>query len=185
MPMPRGSRPSMAALTRSGAMNAIDIVMLTWRMLHRCRAAMSSPRAAPETISFEPGATARNRFQERRPALDLDRPDAGSSGCCRQENFLEPLGRRFGPWDQQRWHMFHGRCPVSGVIGLSHGRLPQPDRQLAGAHFDASNARAEALWMGYVRLRGGRSLVHCQCLGHGRLKIGGGNADDCSERGLG
>ena len=29
------------------------------------------------------------------------------------------------------------------------------------------------------------SLVHCQCLGHGRLKVGGGNADDCSERGLG
>ena len=29
MPMPRGSRPSTAALTRAGAMNAIDIVMLT------------------------------------------------------------------------------------------------------------------------------------------------------------
>src|SRR5262249_31237047 len=28
-PMPRGSRPSTAALTRAGAMNAIDIVMLT------------------------------------------------------------------------------------------------------------------------------------------------------------
>src|SRR5262249_27173918 len=29
MPMPRGSRPSTAAFTRAGAMNAIDIVMLT------------------------------------------------------------------------------------------------------------------------------------------------------------
>jgi hypothetical protein len=29
MPMPRGSRPSTAALTRAGAMNAIDMVMLT------------------------------------------------------------------------------------------------------------------------------------------------------------
>ena len=28
-PIPRGSRPSTAALTRAGAMNAIDIVMLT------------------------------------------------------------------------------------------------------------------------------------------------------------
>ena len=33
-PMPRGSRPSTAALTRPGAINAIEMVMLTWRTLH-------------------------------------------------------------------------------------------------------------------------------------------------------
>jgi hypothetical protein len=33
-PMPRGKRPSTAARTRSGARNAREIVMLTWRTLH-------------------------------------------------------------------------------------------------------------------------------------------------------
>src|SRR5438552_1188962 len=33
-PMPRGSRPSTAAFTRSGARNASEIVILTCRMLH-------------------------------------------------------------------------------------------------------------------------------------------------------
>ena len=39
-PMPRGSRPSTAALTRSGARKASDMVMLTWRTLHFCRVAI-------------------------------------------------------------------------------------------------------------------------------------------------
>ena len=39
-PMPRGSRPSTAALTRSGARKASEMVMLTWRMLHFCRVAI-------------------------------------------------------------------------------------------------------------------------------------------------
>jgi hypothetical protein len=42
MPMPYGSRPSMAALTRSGARKASEIVMLTFRRLHRSRFAMRS-----------------------------------------------------------------------------------------------------------------------------------------------
>ena len=46
-PIPRGSLPSMAALTRSGAMNASEIIMATRRGLHRSRAAMTS---GPETI---------------------------------------------------------------------------------------------------------------------------------------
>jgi hypothetical protein len=39
-PMPRGNRPSTAALTRSGARKASEIVMLTWRTLHFCRVAI-------------------------------------------------------------------------------------------------------------------------------------------------
>ena len=39
-PMPRGSRPSTAARTRSGARNASEIVMLTWRTLHFWRVAI-------------------------------------------------------------------------------------------------------------------------------------------------
>jgi hypothetical protein len=38
-PMPRGSRPSTAAITRSGARKANEMVMLTWRTLHFWRAA--------------------------------------------------------------------------------------------------------------------------------------------------
>ena len=51
MPIPRGRRPSMLALTRAGAMNAIEIVMLTWRALHFWRTAISSTVASPEMIS--------------------------------------------------------------------------------------------------------------------------------------
>src|SRR5262249_17243462 len=61
-PMPRGSRPSMAALTRPGAMKAIEIVMLTWRTLHFWRAAISSTVVLPETISSS---------QARPRAIDL------------------------------------------------------------------------------------------------------------------
>jgi hypothetical protein len=39
-PMPRGKRPSTAARTRSGARNASEIVMLTWRALHFWRLAI-------------------------------------------------------------------------------------------------------------------------------------------------
>jgi hypothetical protein len=41
-PIPRGSRPSTAALTRLGARKANDIVMLTWGLLQASRAAMQS-----------------------------------------------------------------------------------------------------------------------------------------------
>jgi hypothetical protein len=41
-PMPCGSRPSIAALTRLGAREASDIVMLTLRTLQPSRAAMCS-----------------------------------------------------------------------------------------------------------------------------------------------
>jgi hypothetical protein len=40
--MPCGQRPSIAALTRSGAKNASETVMLTLRMLHRSRLAILS-----------------------------------------------------------------------------------------------------------------------------------------------
>jgi hypothetical protein len=50
-PMPRGSRPSTAALTSDGARNASEIVMLTWRALQSSRIAMSSIVAVPASIS--------------------------------------------------------------------------------------------------------------------------------------
>ena len=42
IPIPRGSRPSIAALTRSGARKAREIVMLTFRTLQPSRPAMLS-----------------------------------------------------------------------------------------------------------------------------------------------
>ena len=51
-PMPRGKRPSTAARTRSGARNASEIVMLTWRTLHFWRVAICLMSVTePETIS--------------------------------------------------------------------------------------------------------------------------------------
>ena len=60
--MPRGSRPSIAAFTRSGARKASEIVMLTWRTLHLSRLAMLS------TFAF---ASATSSLSQRRPrAID-------------------------------------------------------------------------------------------------------------------
>ena len=50
-PMPRGSRPSMAALTRSGARNASEIVMLSFRALQPSRFAMVSTFGVGSVIS--------------------------------------------------------------------------------------------------------------------------------------
>jgi len=49
--MPWGSRPSIAALTRSGARKASEIVMLTFRALHPCRFAIVSALAAGSLVS--------------------------------------------------------------------------------------------------------------------------------------
>jgi hypothetical protein len=50
-PMPWGSLPSMAALTRSGARKASEIVMLIFRALHRSRFAMRSALAVGSSMS--------------------------------------------------------------------------------------------------------------------------------------
>jgi hypothetical protein len=49
--MPRGSRPSIAALARSGARNASEIVMLTLRALHPSRSAMLSAVAFASSVA--------------------------------------------------------------------------------------------------------------------------------------
>jgi hypothetical protein len=51
-PMPRGRRPSTAALTRLGARKASEIVILTWRTLHFSRTQISwTVVTRPETTS--------------------------------------------------------------------------------------------------------------------------------------
>jgi hypothetical protein len=52
-PIPRGKRPSVAALTRSGARKASEIDMFTCRTLHCSRAAIfSASVTAPAMISW-------------------------------------------------------------------------------------------------------------------------------------
>jgi hypothetical protein len=50
-PIPRGSRPSMAVLTRSGARNASEIVMLTFRALQPSRFAIACTFAIGSALS--------------------------------------------------------------------------------------------------------------------------------------
>ena len=58
--MPRGSRPSTAAFTSSGARNASEIVISTCRMLHLSRAAICS------TLVTVPATTSSS---QRRPRV--------------------------------------------------------------------------------------------------------------------
>src|SRR5262245_10884024 len=77
-PMPRGSRPAIAAPTRSGARNASEMVILTCRTLHRSRLAMLS------AFAF---ASVRSSLSQRRPrAIDATRSARVSNrmgrACC-------------------------------------------------------------------------------------------------------
>ena len=84
-PIPCGSRPSMAALTRSGARKASEIVMLTFRdaaALALCDAFGIGSGIGHEFI--EPAAPPRNRCDQQRAVLGADgadvlgRPDSGT-----------------------------------------------------------------------------------------------------------
>jgi hypothetical protein len=79
--MPCGSRPSIAALTRSGARKASEIVMLTLRTLQPSRVAMLSAFAPGSSMSSlsqrRPRAIeAMRRARSHDQALDLDCRDS-------------------------------------------------------------------------------------------------------------
>ena len=65
--MPWGSRPSMAALTRLGARNASEILMLTLRALHPSRLAMLSAVAFGLVVSSS--SQRRATSDRRKPML--------------------------------------------------------------------------------------------------------------------
>ena len=73
-PMPCGSRPSMAALTRSGARKASEMVMLTLRTLHRLalRDALRIRRGVGDEF-VEPTAASRDRCDQECAGLGPDR----------------------------------------------------------------------------------------------------------------
>ena len=64
--MPRGNRPSTAALTRSGARKASEMVMLTWRTLHFCNLASSPMDRRCDPRSSNPRGCQRSA-QKRQP----------------------------------------------------------------------------------------------------------------------
>ena len=77
-PIPCGSRPSMAALTRSGARKASEIVIFTLRTLHRSRLAMLSVVTVCSAISSS---------SQRRPrAIDATKvarfSERSGRACC-------------------------------------------------------------------------------------------------------
>ena len=85
--MPCGRRPSIAALTRSGARKASEIVMLTFRTLQPSRAAMLSALAFGIGHEFvEPAASPRNRCDQQRAVLGADGADILGSPGFRHEN---------------------------------------------------------------------------------------------------
>jgi hypothetical protein len=88
--MPCGSRPSMAAWTRSGARNASEIVMLTLRVLQPSRLAMLSALDVASLVSS---------LSRRRPrAID----------ATNVARFSDRIGRAFSRWvppgNNRRYH---------------------------------------------------------------------------------
>src|SRR5262249_10002256 len=95
----------------------------------------------------EPGTTARNGLEQRRATLDFDRSDARSFCHGGQQELLEPLRRRLGPWAQQRGLMRTGRKSGS-FIDRRGGRWLEPDGQLVGAHLDAFDPGEDVVLVG-------------------------------------
>ncbi len=79
MPMPRGRRPSTAALTRLGARKASEMVILTCRTLHFSRVQISA------TVVTRPETTSSSHRRPRAIALTKGALDARTA----------PDGRRF------------------------------------------------------------------------------------------
>jgi hypothetical protein len=103
MPMPRGRRPSTAALTRSGARKASEIVILTCRTLHFSRRAKLSDRGhSTRDHIIEPPTASRDGADQARPALELLRPDVASRCVVREQYLPGSLGGRFLPRNSER-----------------------------------------------------------------------------------
>src|SRR2546430_9242447 len=139
-PMPRGSRPSMAALTSSGARNSSEIVILTCRMLHFSRAAICSTLVmVPATISSS----------QRRPraidATSVARVSArmGSNIVWRHryrhDDLAPSLRRRLFPRDAQNESIIVHR--IARVAGCFLGL--ELNRQLVCLQFDSHDVVAD------------------------------------------
>jgi hypothetical protein len=110
-PVPCGSRPSMAALTRSGARNASEIIILIFRVLHPSRFAMVSELAATSVI---------NSLSQRRPraieATSVARVSDLIGRTCRGD---VPAGKRIS-----RFRVESVFCHRTLRISAARWRLP-------------------------------------------------------------
>jgi hypothetical protein len=143
-PIPRGSRPWMAAFTSSGARKASEIVILTCRMLHLSRAAICS---TPMTVSS--------------PLLALEisepgRPTANQCVCRAGRSVLPPEKPPSPYLARSRVHPAHarrGRRNLCRSASSSHARRRPRKDDGAGV---ASTRRGARLTR--VRCQAGRHL---------------------------
>ena len=80
-PMPRGSRPSIAAFTGRGERKASDSVILTWRTLQFSRLAMLSTLAFASSMS---SLSQRRPLRSMRPRWRGSPNGSGEPAGCRQ-----------------------------------------------------------------------------------------------------
>ena len=97
MPMPSGSRPSSAALTRSGARKASEIVMLILR-----RAVFAGSNQIDRCVRvgqqfIEPLAPACDRGDQGCAGFGTNRPSGLVLRCCRSKQFTAKFGWRLAP----------------------------------------------------------------------------------------
>src|SRR5262245_35351099 len=125
-------------------MNAIEIVMLTWRTAAFLASGDILDGCAVGDDLIEPSAPACDGFEQRRATLEFDRPNAAPFDSRRQQDLLEPSGRRFGPWDQEGRGSIRGRELIGIRLWLFLAGSLQPERQCAFAHFNTGGVREEA-----------------------------------------
>ena len=99
-PIPRGKRPSTAALTRSGARNASEMVILTCRTLHFWRVAICSNvgHGARDDL-VKPATTSGDSVDKTRSSFNACRANFISGNAERDEDLSGFPGRRFLPRD--------------------------------------------------------------------------------------
>ena len=105
-PMPRGSRPSIAACTSVGAIKASVIVRLTCLILQfLARSDLLNIRDRSRDQLIEPMPPLRDRGDELGAGLGADWTGVGMRGCRRGENNLPRSFRRslFPGDDQHMW----------------------------------------------------------------------------------
>jgi hypothetical protein len=113
----RGRRRSRAAvdaaLTRLGARKASEIVMLTWRLLQACRAAIPSSLAAPASIS--------NSYRRPRDRGDELPPGAAVGSGSFRESSIRLRRRLAPPQPEPRHGQEAGGAGFHGAIRARNG----------------------------------------------------------------
>src|SRR5258707_12622349 len=175
--MPRGRRPSIAALTRFGARKTGVMVILTCRTLHFSRVQSSAIVVIrPETTSSSHRRPRAIALTRRGPALELFRTDVASRCIVRKQDLAGSFGGGFCQgiesdrcaWDEHRGFGFikpdDGGADIfvhaKSIIGAS---VLQPRQQVEfESVFDSVRGKYRA-----SDVRGDLTLP--DCVPHGRM----------------